>query len=86
MQRMNVFADEETKTTAAEMASIAQKTPVIAMNSQHALEQGGFSGQAWRRVKEFVHSAAMEAGLPHYEGFYGLDLENGEFLKSDHDL
>lgn len=30
---------------------------------------------------EIAHVCALEAGLPEIPGYYGCDLENGEFLK-----
>lgn len=30
---------------------------------------------------EVAHRAALAHGLPDFEGYYGIDTENGEFLK-----
>ncbi len=57
----------------------ACKTPMIALSSRHALEEGGFSGQAWRSTKELCHEMALKHGLPEIPGFYGI-TNDGEFV------
>jgi len=31
---------------------------------------------------EAAHNAALQQGLPEFDGFYGIDLSNGEFIKA----
>jgi hypothetical protein len=58
----------------------AQNTPVIAFNSEHALNRGGLAGEAWQALKERCHKIALKHSLPEIKGFYGCDLETGEFV------
>ena len=32
-------------------------------------------------ANEVVHAAALKHGLPEIDGFYGIDLSNGEFAR-----
>ena len=82
MERTNIFATkEEVKLLKKELIN-AQNTPVIAFSSKHALEKGGFAGEVWQELKEHCHKLALKHGLPEIQGFYGCDLENGEFVKN----
>ena len=82
MQRTGKFlTDEKTKEHILSLAKIAQNTPVIAFSTEHALKEGGLSGQAWNAVHEAIYRAALANGLPEITGYYGLDGGNGEFLR-----
>jgi nicotinamidase-related amidase len=82
MRRTEVFAtDEETKAI-ADLVETARDTPIIATSSAHALDHGGFAGDAWTRVHETVYEYALAHGLPEIEGWYGFHLGDGEFIES----
>jgi len=81
MKQTNVFATDDEVKKLKELLHRAQTTPVIAFSSAHAMS-GGASGDAWQRVKERCHGAALAHGLPEIPGFYGCDLETGEFVQS----
>ncbi len=74
-----VFATEDEKNRCFAAAKKASETPVIAFSSQHALEEGGLSGQAWRAVKELCHKYALSHNLPEIKGYYGM-TGAGEFV------
>jgi len=80
--RTGVFCTEDEAKRFTQLAEEARKTPVIAFSSEHALRDGGLSGQAWRRVHESIHSSALAHGLPEIHGYYGCDLRNHEFVTS----
>lgn len=60
---------------------VARRTPVIALTSEQALSGRDLSSQAWERVKTRCHEVALAHGLPEIPGYYGCDLETGEFLR-----
>ncbi len=72
--------DEVAKKRILELAQLAANTPVIAFSSEHALRDGGLSGQAWKAVHETIYAEALKIGLPKITGYYGLDGTNAEFL------
>ncbi len=80
MERTGVFATVQETQQLKELVALAQNTPVIALSSKHALERGGFAGDAWQTVKETCHAIALKHGLPEIEGFYGLTNDR-EFVK-----
>jgi hypothetical protein len=77
-ERMGVFA------TAEEIQSVkhAAAMPMMAMTNPQ-LPGPGVSPVVpmFRSPIEIAHAAALAHGLPDHPGFYGIDLENGEFLK-----
>lgn len=79
MNKTGVFATQEEKEYLLSLVKTARTTPVIAFSSEHALEEGGLSGQAWKRVNESCHKCALAHSLPEIEGYYGLTQE-GEFV------
>lgn len=81
IQRTGVFATEDEATECIRLFKIAQETPVMALSSEHALKQGGFSGQAWDRLNKTVHGYALAHDLPEWSGYYGIDIENREFIR-----
>lgn len=80
MSRLNVFATAKELTRAAELATQANNTPVIAFSGAHAMT-GGASADAWRYVHDYIDKIAYLHELPEISGRYGLDLQNGEFLE-----
>lgn len=80
MTRTKVFATKEELAECMELAAMAARTPVIAFSSEHALKEGGLSGQAWRLAEETVHKYALAHGLPEIPGYYGITTD-GEFVK-----
>ncbi len=79
MHRTAIFATKEEIEKCFKAADHAAHTPVIAFSSQHALEEGGLSGQAWKSAKELCHGFALSHGLPEIEGYYGM-TKDGEFV------
>jgi hypothetical protein len=79
MKNTGIFANKEEIEELQGLAKTAQDTPVIAFSSEHALKEGGLSGQAWKRVHEKCYKTALAHGLPEIEGYYGLTQE-GEFV------
>ena len=80
MQRLNVKANQDEIDRATELLREAETTPAIAITSAHALESGGFAGDAWGRVYAYIVKIAKAHGLPDTGGQYGIDLKTGEFL------
>ena len=80
MTRTGVFATPEQAKQIVELAETARTTPCFALSSDHALNHGGFSGDAWSRVHQALNAAALANGLPEITGEYGFDGENREFL------
>ncbi len=80
MERLDTYATEDEIVKAKELLHDAQTTPVIAIDSAHAL-RGGMSGDAWKRVHDYIERIAKDHDLPEISGQYGLDCENGQFLK-----
>jgi hypothetical protein len=74
MMHTGVFATPEEKTELLSLLKAAQNTPVILV--------GGIdlAGNAVERVRRRTHEIALAHGLPEVEGYYGCDLENGEFV------
>ena len=79
MKHTGVYATKEETDRCFEAAKRAANTPVIAFSSEHALKEGGLSGQAWKAAKELCHEAALAHGLPEVEGYYGM-TRDGEFV------
>ena len=80
MERHNVFATKEETKEIKRLHHIAQNTPVIAMSMAHGIAKGGFAGEAWTELEEYIHKCALKHGLPKIKGFYGFDGANNEFL------
>lgn len=79
--RSKVKATPEEIEELKQLAQDADRTPVIAFGSQHAL-QGGAAGDARRRMSRRCHAVALSHGLPEQPGFYGCDLKTGEFVST----
>lgn len=71
-----VFATQEERDRLAGLVAKAQSTPAILLFGKHDL-----AGDAWKRVKQECHAAALAHGLPEIDGYYGL-AEDGEFVTS----
>jgi hypothetical protein len=75
--RLDVFATPEQ----IEAVKLAQRAPLIAMTNPEPPGPGispvvpMFSSPA-----QVAHAAALAQGLPEIEGYYGIDLSNGQFL------
>lgn len=67
MKRTNVFATEE------ELKSLKSR-----VNQPAIVLQAGSPPSA----AELAHRLALEHGLPEITGYYGCDLETGEFLST----
>lgn len=80
MKRLNIFATDEEKKELGELLKTAQTTPAMALSSTQALAGNDFASLAWKRVNERCHKIALSHGLPEISGFYGCDLETGEFV------
>ena len=79
MYRTNKFASEEEVEEIKTLHKKAITTPVMAFSTSHAM-QGGFSGYAWKGLQVRIHEIALSKGLPEIPGYYGIDLESGEFV------
>ncbi len=82
MRKLAVFATEDERKYLEGLLKQANRTPVIALSSKHALEKGGLSGEAWDRLKKECHRVALEHGLPEIPGYYGMLIENGQFVQT----
>jgi hypothetical protein len=71
MKHTGVFATEDETKRLKEAA----KTPYIVV-----------AGIEPPSVQVMCHGMALEHGLPEIPGYYGLDLETGEFLAAEGDL
>jgi len=81
MNRLDVYVTGDERAELKALVRMAQETPVIAVSSKHALEDGGFAGQAWTRVQKRIHEIALSHDLPEIKGYYGVDLEIGQVLE-----
>ena len=82
MRQTGVYATAEERDRVADAVRRAHRTPVIALSSRHALEQGGLSGQAWEHARQLCHDLALQHGLPEIQGWYGM-AEDGEFIVAE---
>lgn len=81
MKRTNVFATETEAKEISDLAVQARNTPVIAFSSAMALSGQDCASMAWDIVYKTTHKAALAHGLPEIPGYYGIDLENREFVQ-----
>lgn len=82
MKRLDVFASAQELSEVKELHDKARSTPVMAMSVAHGMSTGGFSGEAWDRLKKRVHAMALSHGLPEIPGYYGIDPGNGQFIQA----
>lgn len=80
--RTGVFATEEEAQEISRLAVTASNTPVIAFSSAMALSGQDASSMAWDLVHKACHRAALAHGLPEIQGYYGIDLEKREFVRT----
>lgn len=76
IKRLGIFA------TVKEIADIkhAQSMPLMAMTNPAPPGPGvPHAVPMFRQPIEVVHSAALAHGFKDFEGYYGIDLSNGEF-------
>ena len=78
MVRTNKFATTEQIEELKGLLKTANNTPVMRLSSSSP----DFATEARNRMMETVHKHALQAGLPEIEGFYGCNLETGEFVKT----
>jgi hypothetical protein len=79
-KRLNVFATTE------QIARVkdAQNKPLMAITNPAPPGPGvPHAISMFLSPLEVAHAIALEQGLPAFEGFYGIDLSNGEFIKAD---
>lgn len=79
-KRLGVFATPEQ----VERVKHAQSMPMMAMTNPAPPGEGvPHAVPMFRSPIEVAHSCALEQGLPEIAGYYGIDLENSEFLVAD---
>ncbi len=71
MKGTNVFATDAEVAELKAAAASAGSAPVIYPFRN-----------PWHAVREKCHACALAHGLPEITGFYGVDLETGEFIQS----
>lgn len=81
MTKTAIYATPEEIEALKKGLSRAQNTPAFGLSSAQVLSGNDFASMAWRDVKRACHYAALQHGLPEIEGFYGIDLQTGEFLR-----
>lgn len=82
MRRTGVFATREEVARLKEQAGQAAETPAIALSVADGLAGRDFASLARERLMHWCHEAALAHGLPEVPGWYGCDLETGEFLEA----
>ena len=80
MQRLKVKANRTEIAKATKLLQEAEAAPAIAITSAHALESGGFAGDAWGRLYAYIAEIAKVHGLPDDGGQYGIDFATREFI------
>lgn len=78
--RLGVFA------TPDEIAAVhaAARSPLIYRTNPEPPGPGvPHAVSMFRQPIEVAHAAALAHGLEEFDGFYGIDLESGEFLKPE---
>lgn len=83
LQHTDIFATAEEVAELKRLAGEASRTPVIALSVADGLAGNDFAATAWRRARQACHKAALDHGLPEFDGFYGIMLDTGEFVRPD---
>lgn len=78
--RTGMFLNTEQIAEVGEAYHTAENTPVIALTSAQGLSGRDFASNAWMRFHRLLYDFALAEGLPEIEGWYGLDMTNGEVL------
>jgi hypothetical protein len=81
MTNTGVFATPEELAFLKEKANNAAHTPVIALTTADALAGNDLASLAHRSAQEACHVLALAHGLPEIPGFYGITLDDGEFVR-----
>lgn len=77
--RLGVFATPEQ----IERVKFAQSAPLMGMTNPEPPGPGVSPVvPMFRSPIEVAHAAALEQGLEEFDGYYGIDLSNGEFLRA----
>jgi len=76
MKGTGVHATKEELAELEKLADAAENTPAITMASN----QQDFASVMWERVEKATHACALEHGLPEIDGYYGVYLDDGEFV------
>jgi hypothetical protein len=79
MRRTGIFATEEEREDIEVMSDRARQTPVITFN----VGNPDMVARAWSLVHKRIHMTAMSHELPEITGYYGFDIETGEFIDND---
>ncbi len=74
------FCTDEEREFLTDKLDGARNTPVMALTSEMALTGRDFASMAHMGVERACHAIALKHDLPEIEGFYGCDLETGEFV------
>lgn len=78
MTRTGVMANAEEVAELKQLATYAAQTPVITPG----MGVPDAASLAWERCRKRTHEIALSHGLPEIPGYYGIDLENGEFVRA----
>ena len=78
MIKTDKFATPEQIEELKGLLKTANEMPVMKLS----MASPDFSAGARERMFKQVHKYALETGLPEIEGYYGCDLETGEFVKT----
>ena len=81
MEKTGVFASTEEIEFLTKKATIAQNTPAFGLSSEQVLSGRNFASMAHMDVSQACHKIALSHGLHEVNGWYGIDLKTGEFLK-----
>ena len=73
-----IWATPDQRRTILEAIQTAER--FIDLAKQASVGDADAHKEARRRVLEIVHQAALENGLPDFDGFYGID-QNGQFVR-----
>ena len=81
MENTGVFASTEEIEFLTKKATIARNTPAFGLSSEQVLSGKDFASMAHMDASQACHKIALNHGLPEVNGWYGIDLKTGEFLK-----
>lgn len=79
IEKTKIFASKEEIEEISELAKEARTTPMIAMNSEDAVNGRDLASLTWDKAINKVNEVAFKHGLPKLTTNYGL-TNDGEFV------
>ena len=82
MTRTGIKATEAEITELKDLLESARRTPVMALSVDDGMAGRDFASTARQNMLQRCHALALAHGLPEITGYYGADLETGEFVSA----